>query len=103
MTEDQLAQRILENAKAHASLHGYKLLEGAEADFLRYAHFAAADLLKDPIALAGREKEIDKAFEQVIDEMIRVSKTIRDYPPGVIGEVTLREALQRLCPIFPFC
>jgi hypothetical protein len=103
MTEDQLAQRIYEHANAYAKSRGVKLGYGADGDFLRYARVAAVDLLKDPMALASRENEVNKAFGQVIDEMIRVSTTLPDYPPGQIGERTLERALEKLCPLFPFC
>jgi hypothetical protein len=104
MTEDQLAKRILDHAKKYAKSHNVRLGDGADQDFARYAKIAAAELLKtsDP-PLAGREKAINIVFERVIDEMIVQAKKIPGYKPGVIGEETLRRALAKLCPLFPFC
>jgi hypothetical protein len=104
MTVDQLAKRIFEHAKKYAESRKVRLGDGADQDFAKYAQIAAAELLKTSDApLAGREKAIDIVFERVIDEMLVQAKTIPGYERGVIGEQTLKFALSKLCPLFPFC
>jgi hypothetical protein len=107
MQQDEVAQRIFHSAEQYAKEHGMRLGQGAENDFQRYAGIAAADLVQHTDgSLEARTMAMEAVFERLVDEMIEASKRIKDYQkhyPGVIGEQTLYAALEKLCPLFPFC
>lgn len=109
MNHDELARVFLDAAIGRARSGGVRLGDGADHDMRRYAERGASEILQrfpaveltDPIVQETRE-----AFHRVVDEMIRGSAEIPGYAarqPGVIGELTLQFALDKLCPLFPFC
>src|SRR5437870_1021159 len=104
MNRDHLARHIFEHAQKYADSRQVRLGPGADFQFKAYADRAADELAKTPDReLDARLRAMDMLFERLIDEMIGASKQIPGYERGVIGEQTLQRALQKLCPIFPFC
>ncbi len=100
-----IGRQLYEAARNYAASRGYKFGDGAEGDIQRYANDAAIDIEKKRLGQIGIGKA-EQAFEKLIDSMIEAANQIPGYTiarPDVIGEQTLGQALNKLCPLWPFC
>lgn len=103
---EEAGQRLYDAAVAHARSRGFRLGDGADHYFRERSENAERQL-----ADADDDGAIDTAITNaraLIDAMIDARDAAYADDPerlasGIIGEVTLGEALARLCPIWPFC
>ena len=107
MNRQKIADLIYYAAAGHARARGYRLGDGAKGFFRSNAE-KAAGLLDGADGFDLRLQLTLKNSRKLIDAMIRERRAAYAGDPAtlrskVIGEVTLGAALNRLCPIFPFC
>ena len=110
MNQENLEKELITAAKLRASMHGMRFGPGADSDIHRFASNGATRLFvaAQPAPEPSKQmiEEAKAAFEMLIDEMVSATSEITNYRaahPGIIGEQTLRLALDRLCPLFPIC
>ena len=92
---------------SYLAIRGYLFGAGAEGEFRRAIQQAADDIQSLPPDLQRtRIEQAVNNFRLVIDTMIIASRQIPGYQNRhfhVIGEQTFAEAMQKLCPLWPFC
>lgn len=100
-----IGRQLYEAARNYAASRGYRFGDGAEGDIQHYAGKAALDIEQKRLGQTGISTA-KQAFEKLIDSMIEAANQIPGYAiarPDVIGEQTLGQALNKLCPLWPFC
>lgn len=103
---EDAGERLYAAAVAHAQSRGFHLGDGADQYFRQRSGDAARQL-----AGAANDDGFDLAIANaraLIDAMIAARPAAYADDPdrlasNIIGEVTLGEALAKLCPIWPFC
>ncbi len=103
---EEAGRRLYDAAVAHAQSRGFRLGDGAD-DYFR----GVSDETDRQLANADDDSAIDTATANaraLVDAMIEARAAAYAHDPDrlasdIIGEVTLGQALARLCPIWPFC
>lgn len=105
-----IASRLYDTARAAAQAHGVHFGDGADNQIHDLTTKAATEILRFcDVTNAAPEpmiKSSELLFVRLVDEMYAARLAIPGYAagsPGIIGEQTLYEALQKLCPMWPFC
>lgn len=108
--KQKLEARELElqgRVNSYLAIRGYRFGYGAEGVFRDAIQRAAKDIQSLPADLQRtRVEQAVNNFRLVIDTMIIASRNIPGYQNShyrVIGEQTFAEAMQKLCPLWPFC
>ncbi|MEM9973704.1 MAG: hypothetical protein AAF771_05945 [Pseudomonadota bacterium] len=108
------ATRIFAHAERHAARLGYRFGDGSDQDVRQLADMAVAEvriadragLEFSPMGAEVRMRQAEAALEVLVEQMVIAANEIPGYAdshPGVIGEQSLREALRKICPIWPIC
>jgi hypothetical protein len=100
-----MGRQLFRAALEYAERRGYVIGDGATGDIENFAIKAALDIEQRKLGENGMS-EAERAFEKLIDNMIEEARQIPGYAiqrPNIIGEQTLARALNRLCPLWPFC
>jgi hypothetical protein len=108
MDGKKVAALIVGTAATHAVMRGHFLGDGASNFFVARADEGARAL---PVPVDADDPRLDEALRNavaLVDAMIAARPAAYADDPGrlasgVIGELTLGEALAKLCPIWPFC
>ena len=112
MTEQEVEDLFYSAAVTEAVALGYRLGDGADNDIRVRAQGAARTVFREPRTDAERDLDIEhgvRAFRMVVDTMIGLRREAYRNQPAmlqgkIIGEETLRLAIEKLCPgLFPFC
>jgi hypothetical protein len=109
MNQRETSDLLYHAAASRAIGLGFRLGDGADGNFRHYAEVAAREIVH------GQAGEIDenltravRNFQLLVDTMISERMRAYENQPqmlmgNVIGELTLTAALNRLCPLWPFC
>lgn len=107
---DEIALRLFGAAHARADTAGVHFGDGADAVIRDMSAKAATEILRQAAATGVAPDALvrngEVVFASLVDEMIAARQRIPGYVAAradAIGEQTLAEALQRLCPIWPIC
>lgn len=110
MASISLADELYAEFENYISKSNYSVGIDASSDVRKLAESAAASVEKrrseNLTANEATNEEARAAFRRLAKEMIESAKSIEGYSeanPGVVGERTLRDAMLRLCPIWPIC
>jgi hypothetical protein len=104
-----VAANLYAAATDAANAKGFRLGQGADHDIRQMAERAVDRLGLDDLPdhdVATAIQTARNAFERLVEQMVLEVDAIpgyRENNPGVIGEHTLRRALDWLCPLFPIC
>jgi hypothetical protein len=114
-TESELATQLFEAARARAKQHGLEIRPDATSQLRTLTKSGAQKILAAANAkpaeaqeayIRGAVRVATEAVSALVDEMTSARFRIPDYinsHPDSIGEDTLKEALNLLCPLWPFC
>lgn len=100
-----MGQELYKIALNYAQSRGYHFGAGADVFIKDHAMKAGLEIEQQEFSKALVSKA-ERAFVKLIDEMIDATREIPNYAvehPNAIGEQTLGRALNRLCPLWPFC
>lgn len=110
MQVNGISDRLFKAALSRAHQDQFRFGENADFDIQRHAHDAAIRIRDvssakhtpiEPLIEKGED-----VFRRLVERMIAERANIPDYErmyPGLLGEKTLRGALQALCPLWPLC
>jgi hypothetical protein len=109
MDRQTIADRLYATAKRSADSRKYEFGAGADYEMRKLAGEAADRILQRSPTDANLRPLVgdgERAFERIVDEMIKSPHARRNIDPskrGIIGEETLRDARNALCPLWPIC
>ena len=113
--DSELADQLFEAGRARARQHRLKFRPGATSQLRALSNSGAQKLLVAAKAkpadardafVRGAARVATEAMVTLIDEMTSARFRLPNYldsHPDSIGEQTLSEALNLLCPLWPFC
>jgi hypothetical protein len=96
--DPEIEAELWQVAEAHAKHRGYEFAPNCEADLKQTIRRALEKDVNQTVRYALSEAEANT--RRLVDEMVAVAEA-EGFPQ--LYEETLRQALRRLCPLFPFC
>jgi hypothetical protein len=107
MQPEDLAAQLFGAAEKYAASKGRKFKKGAESHLRTVASKGAVEVFRLPASERAKKiDEADAAFREVIDAMETSAGELPGYVQqnrDLLGEQTFQRAMNRLCPIWPFC
>ena len=103
--------RLVGYAQWYVSKQGYRFGVGAESAIEHILERAVRKIRSEIRGASEDQAEVvvrkaEVAVRRLIRRMIVESKRIPQYAsrhPGIVGEDTLKNALKKLCPLWPIC